>query len=156
MMDPVSLATAVITISGMVGTTAKFALLLAEANHFDRDISKIWERFSGFAPLVDSVSMTLRKLCQDYADSEVVEYIAESGLAVSSARTSRRTRNEVQDMRWLFKEAADGNYFKKLWWTFRHKPEIEKLYPRMESLKLSLLLVLNNIQYDVSEDKSEK
>lgn len=155
-MDPISLATAVITIGGLVLTSARFAKSLDEARRFDKDIKKIWRSFSVFAPLMDSVSMSLSDLCRDHADSDVVQYIEYSGLATSLAETSEDIRDQIRVVRTRFEDAAEARYPGRLWWTLVHKPDIAKLYPEMESLKLSLILVQNTINYSTTKDSGKK
>lgn len=155
-MDPVSLATAVITIGGLVVTSAKFAKSLNEARRFDKDIKKICLKFSVFSPLVGSVSTTLDKLCRDYPESDVVRYIADSPLASGLAEISRGIRDQIRVIRTQFDRAAEGGFLGKLWWTLMQKQGILELYPEMESLKVSLLLVQQNIWLDISPDVKEK
>lgn len=155
-MDPVSLATAVITIGSFAATSAKFVRSLDEARRFHKDVKKISRNFRMNSSVVEGVSITLGDLSDNNPESKVVRWITQKGLAADIAETSRDLRDKITAMQRQLEDAAEGGFLGKLWWTLMHKPEILKLYPEVESLKLSLLMVQHNIMYEITSDVKKR
>lgn len=155
-MDPVSLATAVITIGSFAATSAKFVRSLDKARRFHKDVKKISRNFRMNSSVVESVSITLGDLSDNNPESKVGRWITQKGLAADIAETSRDLRDKITAMQRQLEDAAEGGFLGKLWWTLMHKPEILKLYPEVESLKLSLLMVQHNIMYEITSDVKKR
>lgn len=156
-MDPVSLVTAVITIGGVSVTAARFADIIYrsinDARMFDQDIDGIALGFKSFADVIQMTERSLKRVCQTYSTLTVVDWIVKKGLATNLVHVSRDINGQIQSVTDRFERVSRRRgllaFGRKFWWSRFHKADIDKLHPRMESLKTSLSLVYDAIHLEI-------
>ncbi|OIW29434.1 hypothetical protein CONLIGDRAFT_669301 [Coniochaeta ligniaria NRRL 30616] len=156
-MDPVSLVTAVITIGGVGITAARFAeiiyLAINDARMFDEDIDRIALGFRTFAGVIQMTERSLKRVSQDHSTSTVVDWIMKKGIAKNLVAVSHDIDSHILLYTDRFERVAQRRGLlalgRKLWWSRVHKADIDKLHPRMESLKTSLSLVYDAIKVEI-------
>lgn len=162
-MDPISLVTAVITIGGVGLTAGKLAVILyhavEDARMFDEDIGRIALAFLIFADDIELTERSLKRVCQSPSTSTVAGWIMKKGVAKNLMSVSRDIESHIQKITHRFERVSEKQglvaLVRKVWWSHIHKPDIDKLHPRMESLKSSLSLVYNALHLEVLMAREE-
>jgi hypothetical protein len=66
-----------------------------------------------------------------------------------SSLIDRRIKIFTNRFEYVAQKRGFLSFGSKLWWTYRHKGDIEKLHPQMESLRSYLSLVFDALQINI-------
>jgi len=159
MMDPLSFSVSLISIAGLASAALKTSMALygfaRELEAASEDIEQFALDIRTFASITQMGHSTLSLYYTKEPTSSVLDYIKELEILDLLAKQSRRTRKKIKNA-WRQTESVQSSlkFVTRVKWIFRKK-EIKVLYPDMESLKSSLLLVMAYVNWEVAQKKGD-
>lgn len=120
---------------------------------FDEDIETMATTFDTFADIVEMAKLSFRSVCEEHPTLTVLGWISQRGLLKNLVTMSRHIDRRIQIARTRFQHVArkEGllSLGSKLWWTYHHKEDVEKLHLPMQNLMHSLNLVYHALELNI-------
>jgi len=158
-MDPLSFSASLIAVIGLASAALKTSTALYRFSRGIEAASDDIEQFAldirTFASIMQMGHSTLSLHYAKEPTSPVLNYVKELEILDLLAEQSRRTKHRIKRA-WHQTKSVQSSHrlLTRLKWMSRKK-EIKALYPDMESLKSSLLLVMAYVSWEVAHKRKD-
>jgi hypothetical protein len=159
MIDPFGFSASLIAIAGAAGTAVKTSIWLYQlaraVEAANEDIEKFALDIRTFASIVQMAHDLLKRYHTTEPDSHILNYVMELKILDSLAEQSKLTKKRINGA-WRQTESVQSSIkmITRIKWIFR-TGEVKALYPDMESLKSSLLLMMTFVNFEVAQKRGD-